>query len=482
MEISFDTIVEREFVSADQERFASICGDRNPMHMDALAARRTLVGFPVVHGIHVLLWGLDSVFRYITDCGPVASIKVSFEKMIYVGDRVKAVLAHRESRRLRLEMVVEGIRVVRVEVALGDPQSPTDSSSNQLLLQPAEPLNLTFEQMITCHGTIPFHSARDAVRHTFPAAANALGVCRVAALAGSSFLIGMVCPGLHSIYRGLTLVTTLSNDGDPDGLHFRVVGTDSRFRLVKIAVSGGGWMGSLDAHARPEPAAQAEPATIAARVVSGEFKDASALVVGGSRGLGELISKIVSVGGGHVTLTYSVGEEDARRVAADIIAYGGCCDIMHYDVRQRAAEQLSWLRFPPTQLYYMATPVIARRSAAIFSEQRLQELITFYVTGFHDLCKELRSRFDKKITIFYPSSTYVEVRPAGMTEYAMAKAAAEALCADIQRLESPGPILVRRLPRLPTDQTASVRELSNLDPIDVILPIIREVYAAQRPL
>jgi hypothetical protein len=413
------------------------------------------------------------------DWGSVASIKVSFEKMIYVGDRVKAVLSHRDNRRLRLEMVVEGIRVVRVEVALGDPQSPTDSPSHEPLLQPAEPLNLTFEQMITCHGRIPFYSTRDAVRQTFPAAAKALGVCRVAALAGSSFLVGMVCPGLHSIYRGLTLVTTLSSDGD--GLHFRVVGTDSRFRLVKLAVSGGGWMGALDTHARPEPTAQAEPATIAARVVSGEFKDASALVVGGSRGLGELISKIVSVGGGHVTLTYSAGEEDARRVAADIIAYGGCCDIMHYDVRQSASEQLSCLRSPPTQLYYMATPVISRRSAEVFSQRRFNELITFYVTGFYDLYKGLRSRFEKKITMFYPSSTYIEVRPAGMTEYAMAKAAAEGLCADIQRLESPGPILVRRLPRLPTDQTASVRELANLDPIDVILPIIREVYAAQRP-
>ena len=126
--MSLVTIAERDFVSVDQERFASICGDRNPMHMDALAARRTLAGFPVVHGIHVLLWGLDSLFRNTTDCRPVASIKVSFEKMIYVGDRVKAVLAQGDSRRLRLDMVVEGVRVVRLEVALGDPRSRSGST------------------------------------------------------------------------------------------------------------------------------------------------------------------------------------------------------------------------------------------------------------------------------------------------------------------------------------------------------------------
>jgi acyl dehydratase len=479
--MSPNVIAERYFETTDQEHFAAICGDRNPIHMDAVAARRTLAGFPVVHGVHALLWGLDSLFRHMMDCRPVASIKVSFEKMIYVGDRVRAVLVQHDNQRLRLEMVVEGIRVLRLEMVLGNPQSGNDLPSNEPLLQPSEPLDLTFEQIITCQGRVPFYSILGAARCVFPAAANALGVSRVAALACSSFLIGMVCPGLHSIYRGLTLVTTLPSDGDHDALQFRAVDADARFRLVKLAVSGGGWTGFLDAHSRPAPVAQADTAAIAAKVTPGEFKDAAALVVGGSRGLGELISKIVSVGGGHVTLTFSVGEQDARRVAEDIISYGGRCDIMQYDVLKNASEQLSYLRSPPTQLYYMATPLISRRSSAVFNEQRLQELITFYVTGFHELCKELRSRFANKIPIFYPSSVYVDDRPAGMTEYAMAKAAAERLCTDIQRLESPGPILVRRLPRLPTDQTASVREVAIIDPIDVILPIIRDVYAAQSP-
>jgi hypothetical protein len=64
-----------------------------------------------------------------------------------------------------------------------------------------------------------------------------------------------------------------------------------------------------------------------------------------------------------------------------------------------------------------------------------------------------------------------------MTEYAMAKAAGEVLCADIQKFESPGRILVRRLPRLPTDQTASLVNITTAEPISVILPIVREIHA-----
>jgi hypothetical protein len=368
---------------------------------------------------------------------------------------------------------------VRLQIALGDPRPSEDMPSNEPLLQPTEPLVLTFEQMINCHGRIPFFSAPTAVYRMFPAAADALGIHRVAGLACSSFLVGMVCPGLHSIYRGLTLVTTPLSQGDHAALHFRVLHGDPRFRLVKLAVSGGGWMGSLDAHARPEPTAQPDLPSIATRVSPKEFHNVSALVVGGSRGLGELIGKIVAAGGGDVTLTYAVGEPDARRVQAEIIAYGGRCDVMHYDVRTNAREQLSHLSSCPTQVYYLATPVILQRKSAIFSQQRFQEFLTFYVTAFYELCRELRSKFGKEISIFYPSSVYIDARPEGMTEYTMAKAAGEVLCADIQSFESPGRILVRRLPRLPTDQTASLLKIETAEPISVILPIVREVYANQ---
>ena len=122
-EMSLNVVAERAFVAADQERFAAVCGDRNPIHMDPVAARRTFAGFPVVHGIHALLWALDSLFRYLPKLAPVASIRVSFEKLIYVGDRVQVVLAHHDKQRLRVEILVEGIRALRLEVALGDPRS-----------------------------------------------------------------------------------------------------------------------------------------------------------------------------------------------------------------------------------------------------------------------------------------------------------------------------------------------------------------------
>jgi nucleoside-diphosphate-sugar epimerase len=64
-----------------------------------------------------------------------------------------------------------------------------------------------------------------------------------------------------------------------------------------------------------------------------------------------------------------------------------------------------------------------------------------------------------------------------MTEYAMAKAAGEVLCSDLSRFWPGMQITQVRLPRLLTDQTATVIPAGSANPLDVILPIIRKVQA-----
>jgi hypothetical protein len=64
-----------------------------------------------------------------------------------------------------------------------------------------------------------------------------------------------------------------------------------------------------------------------------------------------------------------------------------------------------------------------------------------------------------------------------MTEYTMAKSAGEVLCADMNASLAPLHVTVSRLPRLPTDQTASIAAVEIADPIETMLPIIREVLS-----
>ena len=474
------SLAHREFTSADQERFAAVSGDHNPMHVDALQARRTQGGAPVVHGIHLLLWALDSYAASQPAIAPLRSFRVRFDKFVYLNERVDVVLSQQGSLgvRAKLNVSVDGIVRSKITLEFGNvlencPIWPT-TSQEQLSLS-RTPLNLDFESMSGQSGQFRFTMTPEEAAGLFPSATQWLGPLRIAALAASSYLVGMVCPGLHSIYNELS-VRICAQAGSQEALAFRVSETDPRFRSVNQEILGGGLMGTVNSLVRTPPVEQASMESLAGLISPIEFAGSLALIVGGSRGLGELTAKLIANGGGRVIVTWKTGREDAERVAQEIRSAGRVCETLAYDATKPVAEQLAALAATPTHAYYFATPAIFRPQAGIVVADRLKEFMAVYVDGFWQLSQELRTR-QPRLSIFYPSSVSVTERPKGMTEYTMAKAAGEVLCADMNAFQAPLHVTVSRLPRLPTDQTASITAEETTDPLRVVLPIIREVQS-----
>jgi hypothetical protein len=288
----------------------------------------------------------------------------------------------------------------------------------------------------------------------------------------------MIFPGLHSIYSELT-VSSCTRDDREELLGFRVKDADTRFRTVDLEIAGGGWSGIANSIARKPPAAQPSMESLAGLVGTEEFARTVALIIGGSRGLGELTAKLIAKGGGRVILTWQRGRADAERVASEIRAAGGACETLNYDSLKPAGEQLALLSEVPTHMYYFATPPIFRTQSSLFDSARFKEFLAVYIDGFWELALELRAR-QPRLSLYYPSSVSVEERPMGMTEYTMAKAAGEALCADMNVSFAPMHVTQSRLPRLPTDQTASIAVVETADPVETLLPIIREVQSWPR--
>ena len=476
--MAHDIIASRQFGVADQNTFAALSGDCNPMHMDPVAARRTQAGAPVVHGIHTLLWALDSLARCNPDLPAIATLRVRFDKLVYVGDSVDAVLTHRDETGLRLEVKVGGAIGLRLQVGFGPSRpQPAALTAGLLLYQPDTgvlPLDLTLDEMANRAGRIGFAVPPAEIASVFPNAVRAWNANRIAALICSTYLVGMICPGLHSIFGGLSVVVCDDNTMT-DGIAFEVTRTDSRFRMVRMEIVGSGLSGTIESFMRRPPAAQQALSALTSRVAPYEFAGSTALVVGGSRGVGELTAKLLAAGGARVIITYVAGQADAERLQDEIMTGGGRCDILRYDVRAPTEPQLQSLSVVADTLYYCATPFIFRRKAGLFVVERFAEFLDFYVTGFYNLYQGLRMRHPSGISIFYPSSIAVEARPADMAEYAMSKMAGEVLCADMVAHQQPIAITINRLPRLPTDQTATLTEFETADPVAVMLPIIRAV-------
>lgn len=473
-----NVVASRHFPDDTLHRqFAALTGDWNPMHMDPIEARRTQPGAPVVHGMHTLLWALEWMATELPEFNRVRKIKVAFVKWVYVGSTANLLILSSNEKEIRAQITVGDIVTTNITASLGiSTLDRTTAHPNEFARQATNPVakELQFEDMPGQYGFVEVAASSEELAQLFPGLSAVLHPLRVAALGALSQLVGMKCPGRHSIFAGLNI--EFNAEPQCDGtVHYRVKSTDKRFRIVNLDVNGCGIEGIVQAFARVPPALQVSMEVVIPKVQANEFSGVHALIVGGSRGLGELTAKVIAAGGGNVTITYAVGREEAENVAREIQQSGKNCDVVQYDALQPSMQQLQDLRSAVTHAYYYATCRIFRLKRGIFSQAIHQEFNRFYVEGFFDMCQALEALGLSEVPVFYPSSVAVGDRPADMTEYAMAKAAGEILCEDINRFMKGIRVVVSRLPRLPTDQTLSLIPGSYSDPLETILPIIREV-------
>jgi hypothetical protein len=264
----------------------------------------------------------------------------------------------------------------------------------------------------------------------------------------------MISPGLHSIFS--TLNVNFEGPDEPV-LRYFVLSVDERFRKVTQTVSGCGVTAVIEAFARVPPVQQPTIAELVPLVMKNEFNGCQALIVGGSRGLGEVAAKLIGAGGGSVILTYAVGSSDGETVAR----LNGIAVMTH--------------------MFYFATPKIGGKNVTrIFRQAVFESYTEFYVNAFAKLCSAIESEGYPRVGILYPSSVFVDDAPAGFCEYAMAKAAGEKLCSYLEK-NSKFYFSTPRYPKFLTDQTATVFPTSTEPIAETILRSIRSLMAADKP-
>ena len=472
-----EALASRSFDINDQIAFARLSSDWNPMHLDQAFARRTQVGAPVVHGIHNLAWAADAVLRRFPL--EVANIRARFLQPLYLDELAQVRLRDRTDRQIELEVVAADTVVALIKLS-SQPGKPVAASAQPAPTAPtrfSEPANLRLEQLAGQAGAVAIGDTD--VRSAFPALTAAIGPSAARALLATSQIVGMACPGLHSLFAGLD-VNFVSDTEREGALTYAVSKLDSRFRSLQIDVSGSGIAGRLEAFARPAPPSQPGMADISPRVEGRPFAGQKSLIVGGSRGLGEVTAKIVAAGGGCPVITYQESQHEAELVSADILRAGGQCEILQYDALAPASGQLQKLGRVDCA-YYFATPKIFQRKSALYEPEKLRTFLSFYADGFYDLCTALTRDGAARLAVFYPSTVAIDEGVSATAEYAMAKIAGEILARYLNEFMPGIHVLSRRLPRILTDQTATVGVASTDNALDVLLPIVYDVQQMARP-
>jgi acyl dehydratase len=416
-----DARAEWSVDEAAQSAFVEISGDRNPIHVDPLAARRLPFGRVAVHGMHLVLDALERITD-LTHQAP-RRVKATFRHPVGIDDPLITTIALDGDRaRARARVTVDVWTAAEIDVEL---ETTAPGQAGGVLRRDApcpfreEPEVHDIESLGGLEGSIAIAADQPHV---------------TASLLALTRLVGMHVPGLRSLFSSFDV--TITDTGSKE-LTYRVVKADPRFSQVVLNVDGGAVSGTLTAFARSAPVEQMLGAV---RPAPGEFAGQRWLVVGGSRGLGALAVLLLEAGGADVRFTYHKGADDAG---------------YRLDVEAPLAPQLAGVldRWQPTHLAYMASPAIFVGAGGVYSSSLFERFRGVYVERFLALVDALDG--DALKGVLWPSSVAVDHPPPGMAEYADAKREGETAC---RRLASERPALTvatPRFPRLLTDQTTS---------------------------
>jgi NADP-dependent 3-hydroxy acid dehydrogenase YdfG len=460
----------RTFTSADQVAFEELSGDNNPLHMDPVAARRFLFGRSVVHGIHLVLWALDDYARDGVAPFTLRAIKAQFLRPVGVEEVVCYSIAGRQDQRIELELTSSGVLSTKIQIEF----EPWQQRKNTLpagLPERRSPRDLAEGDVASQIGHLNLSLDPELAATLFPRLTQCISAVQIGTLLATSRLVGTECPGLNSVYFELDL-SGAANAGQ-DRLDYRVTRYEKVLGLVVMQVHAPGLAGTVKAFVRPSVQRQAAYVDLKPQVASTEFAHQRALVVGGSRGLGEIAVKLLCAGGANVKFTYHRGQEDAVRLRDEIISKGGTADCLQLDVLR--SDDGSFINelgiWRPTHLCFFATPFIFSPATGAFSLDRFDRFCAYYVHGFANLVSQLVPLGLRHV--LYPSSVFIDEVPPNMGEYVAAKAAGEMLCNFLGKTHRGIIIQHPRLPRLATDQTVSLRQVNNADPVPVILNALR---------
>jgi hypothetical protein len=455
----------------DQILFSSLSGDNNPIHIDPIYARRSIYGAPIVHGINQVLHGLEKLTQTLDSEIRIIKLSSSFKGPLFLNRKIDIELEFVTENECIISIGDGATVTTQISVSFSEFERLKENEIDETQLFLEQPKVVDRNEISNCSGILDKCANISLLKDMFPGIWRFLDVSQIKILLLSTKLVGTVCPGLNSIFSEIE-IKFLSED-TVDTLLYKVIKFDDRFNKVKIQLSNSSCVGTVIAFLRPEPTRQNSFQAFKEFVDASEFRAERALIIGGSRGLGEVVAKIVCAGGGEVLFSHHKGSKEATSLITEVSELGGQIATFNLDVEKIDLDSLNCVinRFQPTSCYYFATPKITPQRSELFSIELFEIFSKFFVHHFIPILEILNK--NNVMHLFYPSTIFVEQMPQGFTEYVSAKSAAETMIRMLNKNRNFS-IYTPRLPMLATDQTLTLFGSSPSAPDSILFEALKD--------
>ena len=455
---------QRSYSLEQQLEFARFSGDYNPIHINPVQARKTLMGECIVHGVACVLWSLD-LFCTRFKTTPT-SLRIEFKKPIRLDSEV-ACFWNEDKGSLR---IMSDQDEVLFTIKLTD-LLPSESIDHGALLDefPLQEIPLEPNLQTVSEGEVfapRFGGDHSIGEQLFPELCSRIGVSVVYEVALLSSVVGMQLPGLHSLFSGARVsFSGNAHDVEPG---IEVIKKDDRFGLIELAYHGRNIDADLAAFVRPyyKPKTCQDLVELLPPHVT--LRGKKVLIVGGSRGIGAAVARVAGLSGADVTLTFVHGKEDAENVCSDIQDHTGqSAHAIQLDVKDATSFDVAY-----DVLCYFATPKIFGKTSNSFELDRFERLYTVYCKAFGKIAREFLMAGGR--SIYYPSSVAVDQDVRGLEEYKVAKEIGEKVCGSLGQ-EFGAKVIIDRLDRVETDQTLTVSNVPSSDAASIAVSIVEKL-------
>jgi len=466
--------------------FAALSGDYNPLHVDPIYSRRLQFGRPIIHGIHHMLRAWDEALSQQLDLHTkgLVYLSASFPNPVSTGQEIKYQYKTSDKGHL-LEISArckdKTILVLRLKFS-----GKIHNDSLCQIQDNCPPQEKVIDQTFPPHhssGHCDLFLDKQISERLFPNLCQLVPSSQLAQIISCTRVVGMKCPGMHSIFSRINL--EFSNNNSQENctqLEYSEQHKDTRVQIMKLSVISANVKGRLDTFFRPTPVAQPNYKEICQQVKNNEFSGQRALVIGGSRGVGETTAKILAAGGAEVLISYHKGVSNARDIQNEINIQSTPCQVMLLDTCNIAVDNPLHFHnntLAPTHIYYFASPRIEANRNQQWDAELYQKFCLFYLQGFSEIVNlyaGAAAQVNSPIHFFYPSTIYIDEPMKGFSEYTVAKASGEALCGQLAQRFLGSTFFKPRLERMHTDQTSSIIPLKSEKAFDIMYRELKKTH------